>query len=318
MSNESENQYSDLEVAMRSLHKSQQNDASANMDSTGMEQDEAQSEQQGAVEQSTEQNEEQSEVGYKTSDNTQQSNSGEAGGYAASSTGDAEPDYEEVTTFDYNQIGRAYIDTVNKMAANSTNRLFRENNVRKATINDLYTKDKSGRVSFTNPDDPNRPFSSRYEAQQWVESFNNQIDEEWRTTARQYQSQYARDIMPTLNMIKFGAKFDRMSEAEQDIFDSVIEQYAVKDPSGDVIGYSCDLDAAAATAKRIYERTGSNKQQAQQQVAQTKVQGTGPAIDAKTSGSNNAQNQTKKTPKTMSEAFQIINAEKKAARTNKK
>lgn len=213
--------------------------------------------------------------------------------------------------FDYVDIGRSYIKSAQQLAVQSANQLFRQQNIRKASINDLYQKDEDGRVSFTNPDDPNRPFSNRTEAQQWCDAFNAQIDSEWRNTVQQYQNQYAKDIQPTLRVLSFAPQYDAMSAKEQKVFDQVVEEYAIKDSSGMTVGYSCDLGAAKRMAQNICRSMSDSEPAAQQtQQQQQRIQGGGPAVDAKTSGSGNPQNDNQQ-PKNLSEAMKMVMQQKK-------
>lgn len=229
------------------------------------------------------------------------------------------PQVEETVEFiDYKSVCRAYIESTQKLAIDATNKLFRDNNVSKITINDLYEKDERGRVSFRNPDDPDRSFQSRAEAQQWCDAFNSQVDAEWRRTAQSFQQGYIKDIQPMLRLMDFAPEFDAMSSQEQKVFDNVVEDYAVKDKAGMVVGYSCDLRQAKQVALNICKSIGTqNEQLAPAGDPQEQISGDGPAVDAKTSSSGNPQN-TNDAPKSVQEAMKMINEQKKKEKENGK
>lgn len=214
----------------------------------------------------------------------------------------------------YEDIGRQYINSAQQMAIKAANDLFRENGIQKMSINDIYEKDESGRVSFVNPDDPNNPFSSRAEAQQWIDAINNQIDNEWKKYANQYYAQYKNDIQPAIDLMTFAPTYESMTKIQKDILNEIISGYEVRDEHGMAIGYSCDLNAAAQQAIKLakkFEPQQSN--QTQQQIAKPQ---TSPALDARTTGSGSPSSDNKN-PKDLNEAMQMIANEKKAAREAK-
>lgn len=235
---------------------------------------------------------------------------GDGGSPAASE--ELEGDGEVGQPYDYNGIGQAYVQSAQQMAIRAANKTFKDNGISKVSINDLYERDESGRVSFSNPDDPDHPFQSRAEAQQWCDAFNSQVDNEWRNTVMQYQQQFAKDIQPTLRTIDFAPEYDSMTPKQQEVFDEITDGYRIKDRSGTVIGYSCDLRAAKRMAENI---CASFEDQAPQgQAASTAhINGAGPALDANTSGTGNPQNE-KREPKNMAEAMKMIADHRKKER----
>lgn len=186
-------------------------------------------------------------------------------------------------------------------------RVFKENGINQVTINDLYQRDDRGRVTFTNPDDPDRPFSNRQEAQQWVDAYNSQVKQEWNKYAVEVRDRYMQDTMPAMRLMQFAPIYDSMDSKAQEIMDQIIEPYQVKDNSGMVIGFSCDLNAAKAQAEKLCSMFGE-KPQAQQQIQQAPP--SGPALDARTSGSSNPQNDVHE-PKNLQDAFKMIKEQKK-------
>lgn len=201
------------------------------------------------------------------------------------------------------------MQSVTQQAAMEATRVFNENGVRQASINDLYQRDERGRVTFTNPDDPDRPFASRYEAQQWVDSYNAQVKAEWNKYAMEVRQRYVQDTMPAVRLMQFAPEYDAMDPKAQEVMDEIIAPYQVKDSSGMVIGFSCDLRAAKQQAEKLCSMFGASAQQAAP-AAPAAQPASGPALDMRTSGTGNHQN-AKEEPKNLADAFKILNDQKK-------
>lgn len=132
---------------------------------------------------------------------------------------------------------------------------FSKNGITPCTIEELYQRDEqTGRVTFKNPDDPDRDFASRAEAQQWVDAFNKQVEMRFRQEVNKKQQELVTASAPQLRLIAFAPKFESMSKAAQDILDDLIEPYAVKDNAGNVVGFNVNLEAVAAQAEKIAKR----------------------------------------------------------------
>lgn len=306
-----------LEEAMRTLRAGDQPSTDAAVGDAGMVQGAEPTEPEGAEAQSgTEGNIGPAtgiDAGRSSADNLDAGGSPVDSGVAEESVGeiDDEPQY------DYQQIGRSYLQSAQRLAIDAANQKFRNEGIKKVSINDLYERDDRGRVSFTNPDDPDHPFSSRAEAQQWCDSFNNQIDQEWRRTAYEFQGQYAKEIQPVLRLMEFAPNYDTMSKQEQNVFDKIVNEYVIKDSYGMAIGYSCDLNQAMQMAKNIASDFSSPDQAQSTSSGQQgqALQGGGPALDAQTSTSTNPQNDAKG-PKTLAEAIKMVQDNKKESRKN--
>lgn len=307
-----------IEEAMLAMRK---NNQQASADDVGSGNDSAGSNAEAG--ESTEENAS-NDTNSGSSENQQQEvlDNGDNGSTGGHSTGVQEDtgntvNFTEDTpgNYDYDEIGKSYIQSIQQAAIQAANNDFRNSDVKKVSINDLYEKDENGRVSFNNPDNPGQYFSSRAEAQQWVDAINSQIDNEWRNTVRRYQNQYVREIQPTMRLLEFGPQFDAMTKQQQDIFDEIIDPYAITDNAGNTIGYSCDLNEAKRIAVNIAAKTATGEQpQNENNDVNTPVQGTGPAVDATTSGSDNSQNQEPKNPKDIQEAMKLVIEQEKKNR----
>lgn len=185
---------------------------------------------------------------------------------------------------------------------------FSKAGVRPMDISDLYERDENtGRVTFRNPDDPDRPFASRYEADQWCDSINKQINAKFRQEVANEIQKLTKDLAPRLNLLDFAPQWQQMSDEEKEMFDVLIEPYAIVDEnSGDVIGFNCNLQAAARQATAICQKFNSRQSQGFQQAAQQapqrkqrQQQPSMPAFDAKTGNGAGDDDE----PKTLEEAM---------------
>lgn len=182
-----------------------------------------------------------------------------------------------VEPVDFDARRQELLQDIQRQAIDQVRQEFSKNQINPCSIEELYQRDEqSGRVTFKNPDDPQHDFSSRAEAQQWVDAFNKQIEMRFRQEINRKQRELVQHSAPTLRLIEFAPKFDAMSKVEQDVMEDMLEPYAVKDAKGDVIGFNVDLNAVASQAKKIAARfpkgaqepaagEGDDSQQQQQQ-----------------------------------------------------
>ena len=201
------------------------------------------------------------------------------------------------------------MDNLGRQALQDTQAKFRELNIQKINVTDLYSRDeRTGSVTFRNPDDERSPFRSRMEAQQWCDSFNAQIDNEFRKMATQQRNELIKEYQPTMRLLQFAPKFNEMDEDVKEIFNQIIEPYQIK-KGNNIMGYSCNLDTAAKQAERMVStmktryKAAQPAQQAaapQQQVANV---GSGPAVDMNTGKNNSGATQE---PKSLEEAMRML------------
>ena len=242
-------------------------------------------------------------------------------------SGDAEPEPEHDAgqaadggpEYDYRAAQDDLKLRANQLARQMAADEFKKNGVRRLNINDLYELDKgTGRASFRNPDDPNRPFSSRQEAQMWIDSYNSQYEAAFKSTVDGYRGELVKTVAPTARMLAFAPKADAMDEDTLAIFDELIQPYEIKDRQGRVRGYRCDLDAAHTQAVRIVERMKGKASQANTskavETAQKAVEASaGPALDAKAHGSS-ADADGNREPSNLQEAMRMYQEQRKKGR----
>lgn len=216
------------------------------------------------------------------------------------------------TEQDYQEIQQTIAQSVTQQAARAANEKFKELGIEQVTINHLYQRDDRGRVTFQNPDDPDRPFTSRAEAQQWVDAYNSQVKQQWTQYAREMQQQFVNDTLPAVRLMQFAPVYDSMDAMHQQVFDQLIEPYVIKDSTGMEIGFNCDLMAAKAQADKLCETFGTSANAVSQAPSEQTVP-TGPALDMPTSGSSNPQNDPE-VPKNLNDAFKLLAKQKKEGR----
>lgn len=213
--------------------------------------------------------------------------------------------YPDATQYQASQ--QAIVDQLNRQAVAQARQQFQKDGIREFTMDDVYERTQDGRVIYHNPDDPNRPFSSRMEAQQWIDSFNKQVQTALIQTATQIRDKNAKAAMPALRLLQFAPVYDVMDPAIREVFDDLISDYEVKNRSGKVVGYSCDLEKMAMKAARLAKKYNNSPRKASANAKMGKQKARkSPALDMKGKGS--ARNsKTNDEPQTMEEAMKRLN-----------
>ena len=213
---------------------------------------------------------------------------------------------------DYAAVKRGLIENLNKSAIAKAAKEFRDANIREFQMNDLYERTSDGRVIYHNPDDPNRPFSSRMEAQSWIDSFNGQVRNELKRRALEIRNEDADSILPSLRLMDFAPSYDAMDDAVREMFDDLIEGYEVLDSNGNVVGYNCDLDKMASKAERMASRFSKAKPSKRRTKATKTVnEGTRqPSLDMRSHGSG-GNGKRKREPQTLEVAMLRLRQQKK-------
>ena len=213
--------------------------------------------------------------------------------------------YPDATQYQASQ--QAIVDQLNRQAVAQARQQFQKDGIREFTMDDVYERTQDGRVIYHNPDDPNRPFSSRMEAQQWIDSFNKQVQTALIQTATQIRDKNAKAAMPALRLLQFAPVYDVMDPAIREVFDDLISDYEVKNRAGKVVGYSCDLEKMAMKASRLAKKYNNSprKRSTNAKIGKQKVRKY-PALDAKSRGSSRSA-KTDEEPQTMEEAMKRLN-----------
>lgn len=214
---------------------------------------------------------------------------------------------------DYQALQDQLTAEVNQAAMRQAVAEYQRDGIRPITMNDLYQRDQStGRVTYMNPDDPTRPFSSRMEAQQWIDSFNSQLRQEIQARARAVSRELSKQMAPARRLLAFAPTFDAMDARTREVFDDLIEGYEVRNQQGEVVGYSCDLNKAAERARRMaakYGRSGGGASKTGASQPETRT----PAEDLRSHGSASARRKDpNREPKDLNEAFEIMRERRRA------
>lgn len=212
--------------------------------------------------------------------------------------------YPDATQYVASQ--QAIVDQLNRSAVAQARKQFQKDGIREFTMDDVYERQQDGRVVYRNPDDPNRPFANRMEAQQWIDSFNKQVQVALIQTATQIRDKNAKAAMPALRLLQFAPVYDVMDPAIREVFDDLISDYEVKNRAGKVVGYNCDLEKMAMKASRLAKKYNNSPRKAG---GSGKVKKSGPqkspALDARTHGTS-AGSKGDREPQTMEEAMKKV------------
>lgn len=213
---------------------------------------------------------------------------------------------------DYQALQDQLTAEVNRAAMQQAVAEYQRDGIRPITMNDLYQRDQStGRVTYINPDDSSRPFSSRMEAQQWIDSFNSQLRQEIQTRARAVSRELSQQMAPARRLLAFAPTFDAMDAQTREVFDDLVEGFEVRNQQGEVVGYTCDLNRMAERARRMaekYGRKGGGSAGATRREEQRK-----PAEDLRSHGSAAARRKDpNREPRDLNEAFEIMRERRRA------
>ncbi len=209
------------------------------------------------------------------------------------------------TQDDYNNAIKSLTKNVQDAAKYYANESFKQQGIGTFSLNELYQASQDGVVTFINPDNPNKPFESRAQAQEWVDAWNRQVANEYNTTVARYEQELIKEQLPSLQLIAFAPQMEKMDDITSDIFNELLEDHEVYDSNGDIVGYNVDL---AATAKRASNMAKNFTTKYESSKARANVQT--PAVDIKSSSSGQGSNLSKE-PKTLGEAMQMYEQSKK-------
>lgn len=218
--------------------------------------------------------------------------------------GGGSPDVPDPSAYVASQ--QAIVSQINRQAVAAARKQFSDEGIREFTMEDIYERTQDGRVVYKNPDDPNRPFSSRMEAQQWIDSFNHQLQNEMVKVARGIRDKHVAAAMPTLRLLDFAPTYDAMPDDVKEIFDDLISDYEMKNRAGKVIGYGCDLEKMAARAIRMSEKYSSPKQSRRGSGKVVSRPPRQPATDMRSHGSSRSASSSDGEPATLEEAMKRL------------
>ncbi len=169
---------------------------------------------------------------------------------------------------------------------------------------DVCKRDEDGVPHFFNPETGQefRGDNPRRQAQEWVDDYNKELARVFNNACAEYEKHLLKDAAPSIAVMEFAPKYRKLDDIRKGMFDDVISDYEVKDSSGKVIGYSCDLDKALALVERQIVRIQNYAKSKQSQQTQ---QPSGPALDMKTSSGAIASGE-QSAPKSLAEAMERL------------
>lgn len=191
------------------------------------------------------------------------------------------------------------------------------NGVLGATIEDpdICKRDADGVPHFFNPE-TGREFTGdnpRRQTQEWIDDYNKELARVFNNACQKYEEHLMQEESPKLKVMEFAPKYEKLDDIRRGMFENVIEDYEIKDKSGKVIGYSCDLDKALALVDR---QVAMIQSYAKQHKPQQQAAPTGPALDMKTS-SGAVAGSSNEPPKSLEEAMLRIQEQQLAKMKNK-
>lgn len=217
-----------------------------------------------------------------------------------------------VSDDDYNSYGQQLIGSIQNEARRKAQQKFQDEGIRYWRVSDLYQRDEeTGEVVYRNPDSGNygRPFASRTEAQQWVDSINQQVNDTFNQTLNYEYQELLKQYQPTLQLYQFAPTYQKMSDTEKAIFDQLVQPYGVQASNGQTVGYRCNLEAMHKQAHAIAQQFGNQVTASAQPEAkptpEAKPEPSGPAVDMKSSAPKQGAD---KEPSNLEEAFKMLNS----------
>lgn len=213
---------------------------------------------------------------------------------------------DDVNPAVYQNAQQALIKDLNRAAVNQAAKEFKDQGIREFTMGDIYQRGNDGRVTYRNPDDPNRPFANRMEAQQWIDSFNKQLQNELRRRAVEIRDENAKKILPSIRLLQFAPTYDSMDPDVREVLDDLIEDYEVTNAKGEVVGYSCDLNKMFTKATKLAAKYAAPKQKKAPAAQKKSGPRRQPATDMPTRGTAAGKKSGNQEPETLEQAFAML------------
>lgn len=168
---------------------------------------------------------------------------------------------------------------------------------------DICKRDEDGVPQFYNPQ-TGKKFSSRQQAEDWCDAYNEELKEAFNNSCSKYFEQLWAEREPEIAVLEFAPTYEALDPIRQSMFDSLIEDYEIiKD--GEVVGYSCDLNKALSAVNRQVRMIQEQRKAQQIEEAQPhQDQPKGPALDIKSSAQAGKDKNKKPEFKSVAEAME--------------
>lgn len=230
--------------------------------------------------------------------------------------GEVAPDVDEAIKEYQGQARQAAIDTVVEAYKKQGVRCTPDGKLGASLSDpDICKKDADGTIRYYNPEN-GREFTGpnpRRDAQDYCDQYNRELAEQFNKACAKVEQQKMQEYDPAIRVLKFAPKYDALDDMTRGMLDDLIEDYEVKDSDGNLIGYSCDLDAALKTVQKQMARFKDYTKPEPKPA-------TGPEEDMKKgSAKGNSDPEKHFVPKSLEEAMEYIqNREAEEAKNKKK
>ena len=218
---------------------------------------------------------------------------------------------DQSDSVDYSAIRQGMMQDIQRQSMLNAAQFFKEKNIKPMSVGDLYQRnEETGEVSFRNIDDPSHPFSTRMEAQAWIDAYNQSLQGALREQQMKSQRELLQQSKPVFDLLAFMPTLETLDDETVATLDALIKPYEVEQ-GGKVIGYNCDLNQMLNTANNIVANTRARyatkeTTPAQPQEETPAASPVTPALDMKTTGGNSTDSQQVKEPKNISEAMALL------------
>ena len=205
-------------------------------------------------------------------------------------------DAADLSGLDVNAYGQSLLNGIRQQVIQQKRDEWTQRGYRTFSVQDLARRNEDdGSYYYVNPDDGQQNWDrpgyrgfSRREAQEWCDSFNKELNEQWKKECSALEKEMMNSYAPTFRMLQFYDTYNKMSDAEKDIFNELSDAYAIVDRNGTIQGFNADLNLLARQAKSMASRFGTQAAQPTQQRG-TQPQVRQPAVDARSSAGGTRQ-----------------------------
>lgn len=238
-----------------------------------------------------------SETGDGVSDQGSAGGLGDPAGESGEQAGESSSDLLGITEEDIQEYRDGLTEDVRDRAISTMAQEFIKRGIRNtngklgATIDDddICKRDSDGVPHFYNPD-TGREFTGdnpRRQAQEWCDDYNKELATTFNQACEQYSNQLMEQEAPQIAVLEFASTYDSLDPIRKKMFESIIEDYEIKDDGGDVVGYSVDLNKALGAVNRQVEAIQAySKANAPASTEEPDNKPSGPALDMKNSSTS--------------------------------
>lgn len=173
---------------------------------------------------------------------------------------------------------------------------------------DILKRDEDGVPHWYNPD-TGQEFTGenpRRQANEWCEDYNRELAQLFNQECQKQINGIVKEMEPQIAVLEFAQTYEGLDPIRQAMFDTLIEDYEIKDSNGNAIGYNIDLNKALAAVNRQVQMVQqyARNQQSGQPESNPQSKSSGPALDMKSNASKTSEQNT--TPKSLAEAMELI------------